>query len=106
MNQESTKPVAIVTGAGRGIGKAVAFTIAKAGYAVALGARTASEIEKVAAEIKSAGGEAIAITGDIAVESDVTGFVSEVLKQYGRIDVLINNAGIGAFAPVADLSVA
>lgn len=85
--------VAIVTGAGRGIGRVVAEALAAGGYAVALAARS-DEVEKVAASLRTAGAEARAWRVDVADVAAVQSFVDEVASTYGRLDVLVNNAGI------------
>jgi len=96
---------AIITGAGRGIGKAIALALAKEGANVVLAARTRSEIETLANEIDARGQRAIAISTDVAVESEVDSLVKIAVERYGTVDILINNAGIGSFATVADLPV-
>lgn len=98
--------VAIVTGAGRGIGRALALELARAGCDVVLCSRTGAELGAVAKEIALSGRKALAVTGDISNEPDVRSLVAAAAKEFGRIDVLINNAGIGTFAPVAELSTA
>ena len=86
--------VALITGAGRGIGKAVALDYARAGAKLAICARTASEIEETAGEIKAAGAECFALECDVSQEEPVRKLIDEVEKSFGRIDVLINNAGV------------
>ena len=85
--------VAIVTGAGKGIGRACALTLAQAGADVALTARTQADLEKVAAEIRSMGRRAIVVAGDISQEATMDTLVAETLKSLGKITILINNAG-------------
>jgi NAD(P)-dependent dehydrogenase (short-subunit alcohol dehydrogenase family) len=84
--------VAIVTGAGRGLGLQIARRTARAGAHVVLVARTAADVERGAAEIEDEGGRALAWPADITKPDDVTRLVAEVAKQLGRIDVLVNNA--------------
>lgn len=86
--------VAIVTGGGRGIGRAIALGYATEGADLVLAARTKSEIEAVASEIRSLGRQAIPIVSDVSMESDVNSMVERAHAHYGRIDVLVNNAGI------------
>jgi len=86
--------VAVITGAGRGIGKAVALAYAREGAKLAICARTAAEIEKAAQEIRSLGTDCLALPCDVAEEDQVGSFIADVMKNYGRIDVLINNAGV------------
>jgi len=86
--------VAIVTGAGRGIGKAIALLFAKEGASVAITSRTDSEIQAVAEEIKQLGGQAIALRADVSKEEDVNKLVQTVLGKFGKVDILVNNAGV------------
>lgn len=86
--------VAVVTGGGRGIGRAIALGCAREGSRVLIAARTRKEIEAVAAEIRALGGEVLAVVADISREEDVHRMVTEVVDAWGRVDVLINNAGV------------
>lgn len=86
--------VAIVTGGGRGIGRAIALAYASEGASVVVAARTASEIGEVANAIQELGGESLAVPTDVSVESDVQAMVERTMEQFGRIDVLVNNAAI------------
>jgi len=86
--------VALITGGGRGIGKAIALAYAREGARVALCARTASEIEETAREIQALKGECRAWVCDVSLEEPVKGLVQETEKSYGRIDILVNNAGV------------
>lgn len=85
--------VAVVTGAGRGIGATTAISLAEAGAAVACVARTREQIEGVAAAIRSTGGKALAICADVTREEDVTRIMHETTEAWGRLDILVNNAG-------------
>jgi len=96
--------VAIVTGAGRGIGRSIARTLAAEGSSVALAARTEREILEVRTEIEAAGGTALCVRTDVSREDDVAHLFDEVLKRFGRLDILVNNAGIGFFAPLRELT--
>jgi 3-oxoacyl-[acyl-carrier protein] reductase len=96
--------VAVVTGAGRGIGKAISVSLAKAGCRVVLAARTCEQIEAVQKEILSKGGDALAIPTDLAVDEDIQRLVEESQAKWGAVDILINNAGWGKRAPVVGAS--
>ena len=85
--------VAVITGGGRGIGEALARRFADAGAAVALCARGAGEIERVAAGIRERGGRALPVQVDITVEAEVQAFADAVVAEFGSVDVLVNNAG-------------
>ena len=86
--------VAIVTGAGRGVGRATALALAEKGVRVGLVARTESALKQVARDIEAAGGKALAVPADIADEAQVGAMMEKVLAQFGRLDILINNAGL------------
>jgi 3-oxoacyl-[acyl-carrier protein] reductase len=92
--------VAVVTGSGRGIGKAIAVAYAREGAKVVVTARSAAEIRAVAAQIGADGGEAIAVEADICRDGDVEGLVDQTMRQYGQIDILVNNAAVNL--PVID----
>lgn len=100
--------VALVTGAGRGIGRAVALALAAAGARVALLSRTPSDVESAAAAIREAGGEALPLGCDVADADQVQAAVSRVAAALGPVDLLVNNAGVGTVAPfeVADYEIA
>jgi NAD(P)-dependent dehydrogenase (short-subunit alcohol dehydrogenase family) len=97
-----TDQVAVVTGGGRGIGRAIAAALAREGAAVALAARSAAELEVVAREIEQAGGRALAIPTDVRHEQAVEALARRVLGEWQRVDVLVNAAGVATFAPVTD----
>jgi NAD(P)-dependent dehydrogenase (short-subunit alcohol dehydrogenase family) len=86
--------IALITGAGRGIGKAVALDYAREGAKLAICARTRSEIEETAREIQAAGAECFALECDVSQEEPVLRLIGDVEKRFGRIDVLVNNAGV------------
>jgi 3-oxoacyl-[acyl-carrier protein] reductase len=95
--------VAFVTGGGRGIGRAAALALARAGADVAVSARTAAEIDAVAAEVRGLGRRALAVASDVTREPDCRAAVERVVSELGRIDVLVNNAGGSSErAPVGD----
>ncbi|MBL7210001.1 MAG: glucose 1-dehydrogenase [Dehalococcoidia bacterium] len=87
--------VAIVTGAGRGIGKAIALGLADFGANVVVAARTTSDIESTASEIEKKGKKALAISTDVRLSDQVSSLVDKTVKEFGRIDILVNNAGTG-----------
>ncbi|HUL43046.1 MAG TPA: SDR family NAD(P)-dependent oxidoreductase [Bacteroidota bacterium] len=95
---------ALVTGAGRGIGKSIAVALAREGASVVVAARTSSEVDSVARTIVAGGGKAISMTSDVSVESDVRNLVERAVREFGTVDILVNNAGIGSFANVANLA--
>jgi NAD(P)-dependent dehydrogenase (short-subunit alcohol dehydrogenase family) len=97
--------VALVTGAGRGIGRATAELLAEAGAAVVLVARTGSELEEVRERIESAGGAATVVEGDLTRGAFVADLFSMIREEFGRLDVLVNNAGIAPGGGVEDLEV-
>jgi NAD(P)-dependent dehydrogenase (short-subunit alcohol dehydrogenase family) len=86
--------VAVVTGASKGIGKAIACAFAAAGATVMLAARNGADLEAVAGEIKGAGGAAFPVSTDIAVETDIVNLFKATMERHGRLDILVNNAGI------------
>lgn len=98
--------VAIVTGGGRGIGRGIARAFVREGAKVVVASRTESAIFEVASEIEARGGEARAIVTDVSVTADVERMVQFTIEQFGRIDVLVNNSGIGGFGlPIDDVKV-
>src|SRR5579864_7102932 len=97
MNQLA-KRVAMVTGAGRGIGRAIAIAYAAEGARVALTARTTTELDEVVAKISAAGGSAHAFPADLSDRAVPKRVVEEVEKKLGPIEILVNNAGIGSSA--------
>jgi NAD(P)-dependent dehydrogenase (short-subunit alcohol dehydrogenase family) len=95
--------VAIVTGGGRGIGKAVALAYAREGSDVAVVARTSEEIAQTTSEIKDLGRQGLAIQADVRDPEDVNRMVEAVLETFGRVDILFNAAGVRAVAPSEEL---
>ena len=99
--------IALVTGAGTGIGKASALALAKAGFHVVLAGRRLAPLEAVAAAIEAAGGTARPIGSDVADPDSVAALFAETNRVFGRLDLLFNNAGLGAPAiPLEDLTYA
>jgi 3-oxoacyl-[acyl-carrier protein] reductase len=86
--------IALVTGASQGIGRACALALAEAGATVALAARNETKLAEVAAEIKAAGGKAAAFALDVASEESIKAGAKAVLERFGKVEILVNNAGI------------
>lgn len=102
VNFELTDKVVIVTGAGRGIGKSIAETCAEYGADVALGSRTLSELEATAEYCRAQGRRAEAWELDVSKVESIRAFVDNVLEKFGRIDVLVSNAGYNTPKPALD----
>ena len=104
MTQDLSGKVALVTGAGSGIGKAAALTLAQAGASVVVMSRTADEVEKTAEEIRQAGGKAKAMTADTSDDAAMAQLFSQLVQEHGRLDIVVANAGVnGVWAPIAEL---
>jgi NAD(P)-dependent dehydrogenase (short-subunit alcohol dehydrogenase family) len=100
MAKELKGEVALVTGGGRGFGKVIALRFASAGAAIAVTARTQSELEQTVKEIEAAGGRGLAVPGDVTRPEDVARVAQTVKDSFGPVTLLVNNAGIpGPFAP-------
>ncbi|WP_416409472.1 SDR family oxidoreductase [Agrobacterium rosae] len=99
--------VALVTGAGSGIGRAAALALAKEGYSIGLLGRTKEELDAVVSDIQNDGSEALTLLADISDETQMAAATSKLIDQFGRLDVVVANAGInGVWAPIEDLTVA
>lgn len=98
LNQISlTDKIALVTGGGRGIGKAIAIALAEAGADVAITSRTMSQLEETSQEIIKAGRKGFPIEADVGKSDQVRGLVQKAIKEFGKIDILVNNAGISPY---------
>ena len=107
MTKELAGKVAIVTGAGRNIGRAIALTLAEGGASVVVNARSnRAEAEAVAREIEAAGGKALVHIGDVADAVAVQAMADAAVKQFGRIDILVNNAALRREKPFAEMDYA
>ncbi len=93
--------VAIVTGAGRGIGKAIALTLAEAGADITVAARTVEQIGRTAEEIRKLGRRTLAVPTDVTKRDQVASVVEQTVSQFGRIDILVNNAGVPILKPIS-----
>ncbi|HEV8712913.1 MAG TPA: SDR family NAD(P)-dependent oxidoreductase [Candidatus Binatia bacterium] len=91
--------VALITGGGRGIGRAIALAFARAGAEIAVAARTQTEIDRVAAEVAACGRQSYAVACDVTQRESVLHMAAVVHERFGRVDVLVNNAGTGRSAP-------
>jgi 3-oxoacyl-[acyl-carrier protein] reductase len=101
-----TGKVALVTGASRGIGRATALSLAKAGARIVATARSEGDLVTLRQEIERDGGVATVVTGDATQERDVEHVVSAAIDAYGGLDILVNNAGIGILGKLADSAIA
>jgi NAD(P)-dependent dehydrogenase (short-subunit alcohol dehydrogenase family) len=97
------REVAVVTGAGRGLGKAIAINLSKEGFFVVICSRTSKQITEVERAMREYGGEGMALCCDIGIEDQVERFIDEVSNVTGRIDMLVNNAGIAYSDPITKI---
>ena len=98
-----TGKVAIVTGGGRGIGRAIVLGLAQSGASVVVTSRTPKEIEGVAEEVRKTGGKALAIVTDLTVNEQLENLVNATVKEFGRVDILVNNAARSFLRSLMDL---
>ena len=99
-----TGKVALITGASSGIGRASALALANQGAKVVVAARRIEKLQSLAAEIKSHGKEAVAVQMDVLKKTDIDTTVATTVKTFGRLDILLNNAGVGALSPALDMT--
>jgi len=97
-----TDKVALVTGANSGIGREIALTFAQEGATVVLAARREAKLKEVAREVRNRGGESLVVPTDVSQEDQVVAMVGQALAEFGRVDVLVNNAGMGHWGPVVE----
>jgi NAD(P)-dependent dehydrogenase (short-subunit alcohol dehydrogenase family) len=102
-NYDLSGKVAIVTGGGRGIGRAIALGLADCGAKLVLASRTKEDLEKVVSEIKGNGAEAAPVVTDLMVSEQINALVEATMNTYGRVDILVNNAARSFLRPLMDL---
>ncbi|MFT5562668.1 MAG: 7-alpha-hydroxysteroid dehydrogenase [Litorivivens sp.] len=96
--------VAIVTGAGRGVGRGIATTLAEAGATIVCSSRTQREIDETVGIIEGAGGRAVATIADVMKKDDLVALTDYTIEKFGRIDIVVNNAGGNEYRPFLDIS--
>jgi NAD(P)-dependent dehydrogenase (short-subunit alcohol dehydrogenase family) len=100
----STSKIALVTGSGTGVGRAAALALMKAGFTLVLAGRRKDKLEEVAAEAARTGGKSLVVPADVADPESIKALFAAIRKEFGRLDLLFNNAGVGAPAvPIEDL---
>jgi NAD(P)-dependent dehydrogenase (short-subunit alcohol dehydrogenase family) len=100
---ETKNKTAVVTGAGRGIGRGIALALAQEGYNLVVSDINQEDGEKVAEELKSMGAKALAAKCDVSNKSEVANLFSKTAEEFGKVDILVNNAGIFPFVPFAKM---
>src|SRR5215831_18797754 len=107
MSKELAGRVAIVTGGGRNIGRAIALALSDAGAAVAVNGRSnRADVDAAVAEIESRGGQALAVMADVSDEAAVQRMAAATVQRFGRIDILVNNAAVRPEKPFESLTLA
>jgi len=104
MDLQLNGQVAVVTGAGRGIGKGISLALGRAGGRVVLVSRTRAELDAVAETIRNEGGDATVVPADVTDETQVAALFSAAQDAYGQLDILVNNAGVGVYGPIAEFA--
>jgi 3-oxoacyl-[acyl-carrier protein] reductase len=106
MNSKLTGKVAVVTGASKGIGAAIAKSLAAEGASVIVNyASSKAGADKVVAAITAAGGKAVAVAGDVSKPEDSQAIITAAIKNFGRLDILVNNSGVYEFAPIESVNI-
>src|SRR5262245_7647405 len=100
----STSRVVAITGASAGIGRATALRLAREGHAIAACARRADRLDALAGEIAAADGQALTLVADVTSETAMTSFVEQTVERFGRLDVMMCNAGLGIYGAIDDIS--
>lgn len=102
MSEELKGQVAVITGAGRGIGRSTALALAREGVHVVLAARTAEDLNTLKTEVEALGVQALAVPCDVSQEADVARLKQAALDAFGQVDILVNNAGVGRYATILE----
>ena len=95
---------AIITGSARGIGRAIAIALAREGCNVVINSRTKKEVDATAKEIEKLGSDVLPMVADVSNEKDVSRMVNEAMKKFGRVNILVNNAGVAAYKDFSKMS--
>ena len=95
--------VALITGAGRGIGRAIAEAFAEEGATLVLSSRTVSELNETAEEVRARGAEADPVPTDLTDDAQIDALIAHVLERYGGVDILVNNAGVAIHHPIPEI---
>ena len=106
MDLQLNGQVAVVTGAGRGIGRGISLALGRAGGRVVLGSRTRADLDAVADTIRGEGGDATVVPADVTDETQVAALFSAAKAAYGHVDILVNNAGVGVYGPIIEFAAA
>jgi NAD(P)-dependent dehydrogenase (short-subunit alcohol dehydrogenase family) len=99
-----TAKVAVVTGGGKGLGRAIAGALARAGADVAITSRTQADLDEAAAELRQHGRQVLSVCGDVTDEDSIRAMVQQVIDRFGQIDILVNNAGVEGSGAVTEMN--